>query len=325
MPKLLDLLNGKNYFTVNREVGRLLGNNTAIFLGELLDKYDYFSENSQLCSRKDLDGWFYLSADKVTERTNLSRYQQQTCIKKLIKEGIISYTICPFTSQRYFFVNKPGLCVLLAKDESRDKLFKESTPHVKIDNGGSSLSRQGASYSQQGSSNSPPIKDKETRVKNPEEKKDIVSQIALQSKYKTLNVAKRFGAHGQSEQTFLWLKDKGLQTDDGTLCYWAKTYSLERLSDVYRETCRRTPANYGAYMRTLLNKEAVISFVDPTECAQFAIDFKNANNWASLKIGKNYVTFDYGRSKEEISLRQTPENFGRQLVEKYQQIKQNRY
>lgn len=321
MPTLLETVNGKDYFTANRTIGKILGNNVAIFLNELLDKYDYFSENNSLVSKDGHEGWFYLSNQKVTERTNLSRYQQQSCIKKLIHEQIIKYLICPYTSQRYFYIDKSYLCVLLAKDEKRDRLFQKSQGDVSSLSGGCKFVKGG------GVSSSHPIMDKESRSMNPddESKKDNVSHAAPQKKYKTLDPVKRYRLDEQQAETLKWLKDRCLQVDDGTLCHWAKTYSLERLMDVHRETCRRRPKNFAGYMNNLLMSDAIVRTPDAEECAKFAEEFKAANNWVALKIGSKYVTFDFGRSKEEISLKQKPETFARQLMEKYKILQTNRY
>jgi hypothetical protein len=169
--------------------------------------------------------------------------------------------------------------------------------------------------------------DKESISKNPdhESKKDNVSHAAIKKKYKTLDPVKRYGLDEQQAETYRWLKDKRLQTDDGTLCYWAKKYSQERLENIYRETCRRRPENFSAYMGSLLLNNATVREDAAEECAKFAEDFKASNGWFALKIGTNFVSFDLGRSKEEISLKQKPESFARQLIEKYNLIKNNRY
>lgn len=321
MPTLLELVNGKNYFTANRVIGKILGNNTAIFLNELVDVYDLFNKQEQLVNKEGSDGWFYWSSQKVQERTNLSPYQQRSCIKKLIYEQIIKYHICPYTSQRYFYIDKAYLCVLISKDEKRDKIIQKSV-------GDSSSSRPRLkSLKTGGLSSFTPIMDKEPISMNldHEPEKDNVSHAATQKKYKTLDPAKRYRLDEQQAETLKWLQSLGLAVQIQTLCYWAKTYSFERLSDVYRETCRRRPENFGKYINKLLTTKAIVRTPDAAECAKVAEDYKAATNWFALKIGSKYVTFDLGKSKEEIPLAQKPEDFLRQLIEKHKLITTNRY
>jgi hypothetical protein len=305
MQSLHQLVNGSNYFTGNRSIAKLLGNDTAIFLSELLDKYDFYEQQKKLVNKNDLDGWFFISNRDMTERTNLSRYRQQICIKKLIYEQVIRYYIDPGNSFRYFYIDKAALCVLLAKDEKRDKELD------KLENkfGGGVNPHKGDVNSSQ---------HRKPRSETPKGIKDIVLPKRASFKTKTPEQpTKKFKLDAQQIEVFNCLKDLMPNENEGTLCYWAKTYSFERLMEVHRDACRLPRTNFGGYMNALLKRNAFVRSDDAVECAKFAEDFKAAHGWGDLKITTNFVSFNLGSSTVDIPLRQKPETFATQLMEKY--------
>jgi len=79
----LDLLDSGNFQTYNRQVARVLGSvNAAIMLAELVNRYNYHKSEGELKSFQKYEGeWFYYTVEKCTDRTVLSRKEQETAIK----------------------------------------------------------------------------------------------------------------------------------------------------------------------------------------------------------------------------------------------------
>jgi len=69
--------------------------NGGIFLSQCL----YWTERSQH------DGWFYKTADEWTKETTLSRYEQSTVRKKLIKSGILKERLIGMPATLWFRVD----------------------------------------------------------------------------------------------------------------------------------------------------------------------------------------------------------------------------
>ena len=129
------LLLSSNYWSLNKDVVKLFGIETAFFLTNLAE-----AENMMA----DEDGWFYQTSETIEEFTTLSRYKQDKCIEDLEKEGILTKDVRGVPAKRYFkldyeaFANKfvsnsqTGLqktrkldCKKLATN--KESTYKEST------------------------------------------------------------------------------------------------------------------------------------------------------------------------------------------------------
>lgn len=87
------LLLSSNYWSLNKDVVKLFGIETAFFLTNLAE-----AENMMA----DEDGWFYQTAETIEEFTTLSRYKQDKCIEDLEKEGILTKDVRGVPAKRYF-------------------------------------------------------------------------------------------------------------------------------------------------------------------------------------------------------------------------------
>lgn len=87
------LLLSSNYWSLNKDVVKLFGLETAFFLTNLAE-----AENMMA----DEDGWFYQTAETIEEFTTLSRYKQDKCIEDLEKAGILTKDVRGVPAKRYF-------------------------------------------------------------------------------------------------------------------------------------------------------------------------------------------------------------------------------
>lgn len=113
-------------------------------------------------------------------------------------------------------------------------------------------------------------------------------------KGKTNLLVKKFKLTDEQIETYTWLKEQRINTDDRTLCYWSKTYPPARLKDVVGFAHARIASgqkilNIGGWIHNFLkSRHAVVN--DTCKCnRQYAIEFTKAKNWKELKIYEKYV------------------------------------
>lgn len=93
---------------------------------------------------------------------------------------------------------------------------------------------------------------------------------------------------------FEWLKGQGINTDDDTLSWWAKSYPFQRLQDVVNFAHQRRKAgqsipNMGGWIHKLLKTGLAVVNDVCKENRQFAEDYRKSNKWTDLKIFEKYV------------------------------------
>jgi len=115
-----------------------------------------------------------------------------------------------------------------------------------------------------------------------------------------------------------WLRSLGINTDDDTLSWWARTYSLERLDSVYRES--KNKSSVGAYMNTLLRKGSIVSSGRIEINKEYCEAFKFLNKWSLLEVYKKYAKVSRGSMSEEITFDMEPSMFREYLERKYESL-----
>lgn len=157
----------------------------------------------------------------------------------------------------------------------------------------------------------PPIqkKDNGETMTFKQKDQDNVFDESLPSKYKL---------NDDQKETFRYLKTLSIDSDDNTLCWWAKNYSLVRILEVYKAS--EGKKSIGAYMNKLLKVQANVAKVHSQLNIDFAQDYKNKSGWHDLKIGKLYVTFLLGNDTQELSLNMEPLSFAEHLIRKHESI-----
>ena len=94
------LLMSSNYWTLNKEVVRMFGIETAFMLSNLAEAESMMSDD---------EGWFYQTHETVESITGLSRHKQDVAIDKLEKEGILYKDVRGIPAKRYFKLDYENL------------------------------------------------------------------------------------------------------------------------------------------------------------------------------------------------------------------------
>lgn len=81
---ILNLLRSNNYITVNKSLIKNVGVVAATMYSELCSRYHYFLNQGTL-----KDGFFYATINDISNNVGLSRDEQDTALKKLIKLGLV--------------------------------------------------------------------------------------------------------------------------------------------------------------------------------------------------------------------------------------------
>lgn len=102
----LSLLSSRNFCTYNRFLSKKLSIYSAILLSDLMDRYEYHETREEITTYKKYEGeWFYYCVEKCTERTSLTKEQQSTAIKLLIKNNLIIQKNIGIPCRRHFQIN----------------------------------------------------------------------------------------------------------------------------------------------------------------------------------------------------------------------------
>jgi len=120
----LGFLNSSEYQLYNRKVAKQLGSiHAAIFLSELVNRYEYHIDQGgeQSILLHQGQEWFYYTHDKGEERLAMTRREQDTAVKLLVKAGLISKMIKGVPGKRYFTLHQDKILDLfdLSKKHSR--------------------------------------------------------------------------------------------------------------------------------------------------------------------------------------------------------------
>ncbi|MES2464992.1 MAG: DnaA N-terminal domain-containing protein [Armatimonadota bacterium] len=104
---VMDMLGGGQVVAFRVDLALAVGSTTA---GLLLSQF-WFWTNSPTTEKRD--GWFWMTADEISEQTGLSREEQMTARKRLLKLGVLSEDKRGVPMKLWFHVNKPALIALL--------------------------------------------------------------------------------------------------------------------------------------------------------------------------------------------------------------------
>lgn len=133
-----------------------------------------------------------------------------------------------------------------------------------------------------------------------------------------LMAARRWLRNPEHLAVYEWLLTLQLEgTLDKTLTWWAKTYSITRLDEVYREAKKHNPKSIGAYMYMLLDNKKIVSSGRIETNRDFAKQFKEGLSWNNFEIHEKYGKILHGNAEIEIDFNMASEEFAQYLMNKY--------
>lgn len=133
------LLMSSNYYTLNKQIVKELGIESAFLLTILIEASDGLSDN---------EGWFYQTIEKIGELTGLGRHKQDKIIKELIDLKILEQKNKGVPCKRYFKVNYEMIENLVFQNQQSslsfsDKLDCQKKTNYSAENSQTSLSENG--------------------------------------------------------------------------------------------------------------------------------------------------------------------------------------
>ena len=133
------LLMSSNYYTLNKQIVKELGIESAFLLTILIEASDGLA---------DSEGWFYQTIEKIGELTGLGRHKQDKIIKELIDLKILEQKNKGVPCKRYFKVNYEMIENLVFQNQQSslsfsDKLDCQKKTNYSVENRQTSLSENG--------------------------------------------------------------------------------------------------------------------------------------------------------------------------------------
>lgn len=133
------LLMSSNYYTLNKQIVKELGIESAFLLTILIEASDGLADN---------EGWFYQTIEKIGELTGLGRHKQDKIIKELIDLKILEQKNKGVPCKRYFKINYEMIENLVFQNQQSslsfsDKLDCQKKTNYSVENRQTSLSENG--------------------------------------------------------------------------------------------------------------------------------------------------------------------------------------
>ena len=133
------LLMSSNYYTLNKQIVKELGIESAFLLTILIEASDGLA---------DSEGWFYQTIEKIGELTRLGRHKQDKIIKELIDLKILEQKNKGVPCKRYFKVNYEMIENLVFQNQQSSlsengKLDCPKKTNYSVENSQTSLSENG--------------------------------------------------------------------------------------------------------------------------------------------------------------------------------------
>ena len=93
-----------NFIIANRDLINKFGVNSAILLGELYGRYNYFKKRNQL-----KNGFFFATKNSIESSTKLTPYKQRTASSILEKANILEVKHIDIPPKTYYKINEINL------------------------------------------------------------------------------------------------------------------------------------------------------------------------------------------------------------------------
>ena len=99
---------GTNFIITNRDLINKFDMDTAVMLGELYGRMNYFRKRNELKF-----GYFFATKESVEKSTKLSSYKQRKATEILKDAGIISVKLIDILPKTYYKINEEILVKVL--------------------------------------------------------------------------------------------------------------------------------------------------------------------------------------------------------------------
>lgn len=131
------LLMSSNYYTLNKQIVKTLGIESAFLLTILIEASDGLADD---------EGWFYQTIEKIGELTGIGRHKQDKIIKDLIESKILEQKNKGVPCKRYFKINYEMIENLVFQKQQtslsqNDKLDCKKETNLFVKNSQTSLSQ----------------------------------------------------------------------------------------------------------------------------------------------------------------------------------------
>ena len=95
---------GTNFIMTNRDLIKEFGVNSAVMLGELYGRMNYFRKRNELKL-----GYFFATKDSIEKSTKLSAYRQRKATSILQTAGILNVKHIDIPPKTYYKINEEKL------------------------------------------------------------------------------------------------------------------------------------------------------------------------------------------------------------------------
>ena len=102
--RILQLLATSSFITINKEIAKKFGLDSAVLLGELASELDYWTKKNGL-----VDGYFFSTVENIEENTTLKEHRQRKAINNLKSLGILDVTVKGLPAKRYIKIDENKL------------------------------------------------------------------------------------------------------------------------------------------------------------------------------------------------------------------------
>ena len=99
---------GTNFIMTNRDLITRFGVNSAVMLGELYGRMNYFRKRNELRF-----GYFFATKESIEKSTRLSPYKQRKATSILQTEGILNIKHIDIPPKTYYKINEEKLMKVL--------------------------------------------------------------------------------------------------------------------------------------------------------------------------------------------------------------------
>lgn len=104
----------------------------------------------------------------------------------------------------------------------------------------------------------------------------------------------RFKLSKEQAEIYEWLKKQNINTNDETLCYWAKSYTFKRIQEVVnfaksRQANGQNIQNIGGWIQKFLKTGQAVVDENCKINRAFLTQFLSTTKWNDLKVYEKYI------------------------------------